>query len=103
MEFDTLPEGAQECLSFHLNKLLSARQYPKTICPSEVVRALTAEELAQAGVTSWRELMPTIRTLVWTRRRAGDVEVLQHGELVDTDTTLDSLKGPIRVRIVKQH
>lgn len=83
----------------HANRLLDTRDYPKTICPSEIARALSAAELGSLGVSEWRDAMPEIRQVMWEKRAAGEVEVLQKGEVVDVDS-LDEIKGPIRVRRV---
>lgn len=42
--------------------------------------------------------MPVARALVWTMMQEGKVEVLQGGNPLDISTTLDDVKGPIRVR-----
>ena len=84
----------------HANRLLSTRDYPKTICPSEVARALSSSELSSLNVPDWRATMDPIRQLVWELREAGEVEVLQKGEIVDVER-LEDIKGPIRVRKVQ--
>lgn len=100
MEFAHLPDSVKDSLDAHLERLLSSRAYPKTICPSEVVRSLSAQDLQDAGVPSWRELMPAIRSLVWSKRADGQVEVLQRGEPLAGDVRLQDVRGPIRVRKV---
>lgn len=92
----------EESIQNHLERLLMHRDYPKTICPSEVARSLTTTELRQAGVSSWRDTMPLIRSLVWTMRDRGEVEVLQHGQPLVNDTALEDVRGPIRVRKTKR-
>lgn len=87
-----------DIIEHHLDRLLSTRQYPKTICPSEVARALTAAELHDSGASEWRDLMPNIRWKVWERRDRGEVEILQKGEVLPEDIALEDIKGPIRVR-----
>ena len=62
-----------------LTKLLDARSYSKTICPSEIARALTSDQLQLMEVNNWRELMPRIRELCCALRDEGKVEVLQQG------------------------
>ena len=88
----------REILVAHLNRLLSARAYPKTICPSEVPRALTAAELKTLGVSDWRDLMPDVREMLWDLRQRGQVDILQKGSLVPDDIDLPDIKGPIRAR-----
>ncbi|KAF2758768.1 hypothetical protein EJ05DRAFT_476081 [Pseudovirgaria hyperparasitica] len=85
-------------ISTHLQTLLSKRAPPKTLCPSEVARALSSAELQAEGVGEWRELMPRIRDLVWQMRDEGEVEILQRGEVLAADVGVESVIGPIRVR-----
>jgi len=88
----------QSILNPHLDRLLSARAHPKTICPSEVARALSQEELKAANAPEWRDLMPTIREILWEMRAQGEVEILQRGEPVPEGIQLQDVKGPIRAR-----
>ena len=82
----------------HVHRLLSSRDYPKTICPSEVARTLTAAELRTCETTDWRNLMPAIRDILWNMRENGEVEILQKGSVVPQDIELAEVKGPIRAR-----
>ena len=91
-------DAHREVLLSHLNRLLSAREYPKTICPSEVPRALTATEMKTLDVSDWRDLMPDVRELLWDLRRRGQVQILQKGALVPNDVDLRDISGPIRAR-----
>lgn len=68
--------------------MLEARAATATICPSDVARA-TAED--------WRPLMEPVRRAARRLVAAGDVEILQHGSVVDPSTA----KGPIRIRRVR--
>lgn len=90
-----------DVLGPHLDRLLKARQHPKTICPSEVARALSQDELDAMGLEGWRDAMEPIRELVWQRRDVGAVEVLQKGEVLDLETRLEDVRGPIRVRLAR--
>lgn len=96
----TLSPPAQETLKSHLNHLLNSREPPKTLCPSEVARALSLAELQAAGAPSWRDLMPAIRNIVAQMRDQGKLEVLQKGEVLDGDLGkgLAGVSGPIRLR-----
>jgi len=87
-----------ELLEERLEKFLQSREHPKTFCPSEVARSFSTRQLSMAGVSEWRDLMPTIRSLVWTRKNAGDLQVLQGGQPLADDLNLEDLKGPIRIR-----
>ncbi len=82
----------------HLNHLLNTRSYPKTICPSEAARALSAADLQSAGADSWRDLMPAIRELAFERRDKGVIDILQKGEVLPESQTLQQTVGPIRLR-----
>lgn len=92
--------GQRDILGPHIDRLLSSREYPKTICPSEVPRALTAAELEAAGALEWRDLMPDTRQILWDMYMGGEVQVLQKGSLVPKHLKLDDVKGPIRARRV---
>jgi hypothetical protein len=84
----------------HLQRFLTTRHPPKTFCPSEVARALSAEELSELGFETWRDAMPEVRGLVYALRDDGGCEVLQKGQVIieaESDVT-----GPIRVRRVSE-
>ncbi len=66
--------------------LLAQRAADQTICPSEVARAI--------GGDNWRELMEPARSAARRLVSAGQVEITQHGGVVDPSTA----KGPIRIR-----
>jgi len=59
----------------------------KTICPSDAARAV--------GGDGWRDLMDQARDIARDLARAGDVEITQHGEVLDPDA---NWRGPIRIR-----
>ncbi len=67
--------------------LLAGRAGSSTICPSEVARTVGTEE-------SWRALMEPARRAARRLVAAGQVEITQHGRVVDPSTA----KGPIRIR-----
>ena len=60
----------------------------KSLCPSEVARALGGEQ--------WRELMPAVRAVAFELQAAGEVRVTQKSRVVDA-----TARGAIRVQIVK--
>jgi len=60
---------------------------PKTICPSDVARAVGPAD-------GWRELMQPVRDAAGRLVERGEVEVTQKGEVVD----LATVRGPIRIR-----
>lgn len=90
--------SSHEPIAEHLEKLLSNRAHPKTICPSEVARALTASELDFYQAQSWRDVMDDIRRMVFEKRDCGELVVLQRGQVIASETGLDDIKGPIRIR-----
>jgi len=62
----------------------------KSICPSEVARALAPEEEA------WRRLMGPVRDTAIALAREGRIEVLRKGKPVDPG---QEVRGVIRLRI----
>ncbi|KAL9639835.1 MAG: hypothetical protein Q9204_000941 [Flavoplaca sp. TL-2023a] len=83
-----------------LSGKLQSRQFPKTICPSEIPRALSKSDLAPIGLSDWRQLMPQVRSMLFDMRAKGEVEILQKGQVISTSTSLDDVHGPIRARLV---
>jgi hypothetical protein len=79
-------EDVGRALERTIDALLEQRRPGATICPSEAARAVDAE--------GWRELMPAARAAAGRLAAAGDVEVTQHGEVVDVATA----RGPVRIR-----
>ncbi len=68
---------------------LAAQRGPgKSICPSEVARALRPD---------WQALMPVVRQAAARLALAGRIEILRHGKPVDPA----SFKGVIRLRILQ--
>lgn len=77
-------EGAIEAA---ILSLVAARGPERTVCPSEVARALVAEEV------SWRALMPAIRRVAGRLRRTGRLRISQRGRGIDPEQA----RGPIRL------
>jgi hypothetical protein len=89
-------------MSFLEKKILSmteAREYPKTICPSEVARALTRDELQSLDCSDWRAAMDPIRREAWSMKERRLLDITQKGEVVMAHN-LDEIHGPIRLRRV---
>ena len=63
---------------------VTARGRGKTICPSEVARALDGD---------WREAMPEVRQVAAEMAARGEIDVTQKGRLVNALQA----KGPIRL------
>ncbi len=80
--------AADRALERDILAMLEQRVASATICPSDVARA-TAED--------WRPLMEPVRRAARRLVAAGEVEILQHGSVVDPSTA----KGPIRIRRVR--
>ncbi|WP_077000781.1 DUF3253 domain-containing protein [Variovorax sp. KK3] len=68
--------------------LLDARSPTSSICPSDVARALAADE------KSWRALMPEIRRVAAALSDEGALKVTRGGVVVDAMAG----GGPIRLR-----
>ncbi|MDX2239304.1 MAG: DUF3253 domain-containing protein [Leptolyngbyaceae cyanobacterium bins.302] len=66
------------------------RGLDKTICPSEVARALGGED--------WRSLMETVRSVGVELVQAGKIQIMQKGNVVNPNT----VKGAIRFRVTQQ-
>lgn len=93
--------GADEAgniLKHRLEDFLQRREPPKTFCPSEVARALTADELKQLGFGEWRDAMPNIREAAWALREHGQCEIVQKGLSVGNNVGPADVAGPIRIR-----
>lgn len=70
-----------------LLQLVHDRGPEKTICPSEVARALEDSD--------WRALMPQVREIGVALAKSGQISVMQKGQVVDPE----SARGPIRYRL----
>lgn len=95
-----LNESQREIILSHANTLLHKRDYPKTICPSEVARAFSKAELDSLDAPDWRSTMDNVREVVWQLREDGEVEVMQKGEVINA-ARLEEVRGPIRVRRIQ--
>lgn len=82
---------AEDNLEVAILQLLDKRGSGKTICPSEVARAVAgAPERA-----CWEPLMEPVRKAAARLADAGSIEVTQRGRVVDARTA----KGPLRFRL----
>jgi hypothetical protein len=45
--------------------------------------------------------MDPVRQVMWEKRAAGEVEMMQKGEVINPES-LDDVRGPIRVRRVQE-
>lgn len=76
-----------------MTELCLDRGPQKTVCPSEVARAI-----AGADEKEWRKLMPTIRQEAIRLAKAGELVIKRKGKPVDPD----DFKGIYRLGIVAQ-
>lgn len=83
-----VPAKIQQQLEETLIKLLDQRGVGKSICPSEVARALRSQG-------DWRELMPHVLELARKYSREGKIKITQRGQVVDPD----HFKGPVRLSL----
>ena len=81
---DHAPRFADDFLEQAIAEAVNRRGAGKSICPSEVARALSDE---------WRDLMPDIRRVAAAMVARGDLAVLQRGREVDPAKA----RGPIRL------
>lgn len=65
----------------------------RSICPSEVARALAPDE------ADWRPLMSRVRSAALALAREGQVEVLRKGKPADP---AQEIRGVIRLRIARR-
>ena len=72
-------------ISTKIDELLEQREEGRTICPSEVARALAGE--------GWRELMQPVRDVAAYRAEKGELRVTRKGREVDARDP----GGPIRL------
>ena len=79
-----------DAIAAEILRQTAARGADKSICPSEVARALAPEEDA------WRRLMGAVRAAAIRLAREGQVEVLRKGKPVDPEA---EIRGVIRLRI----
>lgn len=68
-------------------ELLAQRSPTSSICPSDAARAVGQPD-------DWRDLMEPARRAARRLVAAGEVEITQHGHVVDPSTAA----GPIRIR-----
>ncbi|WP_312029964.1 DUF3253 domain-containing protein [Actinomycetospora sp. TBRC 11914] len=76
----------ERALEAAITELLDARGAGKTICPSEAARRVDPDD--------WRPLMEPARRVARRLVARGEIEMTQHGEVVDPATAT----GPVRLR-----
>ena len=70
------------------------RGHGKTLCPSEVARALAPHD--------WRPLMPLVRQVAEALRQNGQLQILQRGRSVSLAADAAPVRGPIRLSLPDQ-
>jgi hypothetical protein len=80
----------QDALTAEILRQTAERGADKSICPSEVARALAPTEEA------WRRLLGPVRAAAIRLAREGRIEVLRKGKPVDPEA---EIRGVIRLRI----
>ncbi len=73
-------------------RLVTERGPDKSICPSEVARALAPDDQD----TTWRPLMSPVRRVATAMAVAGRIDILRKGKPVDPN---QEVRGVIRLRI----
>lgn len=75
-----------------ITALLEGRANGATMCPSEAARLVAREQDVDGD--GWRDLMERARAAARRLVAAGEVEIVQRGQVVDPSTA----KGAIRIR-----
>jgi hypothetical protein len=79
----------ESSISDTIIQMATERGTDKTICPSEVARAMFD--------TGWRKHMNDVRTAAISLQQQNKVLITQNGKPVD----VNDIKGPIRIKIVQ--
>jgi hypothetical protein len=88
-------EIIQERIAAKMMELTRDRGAEKTICPSEVARAVAVKESA------WRDLMPYVRAVAVSLSHRGMIQIEQEGTVLQIEYPED-IEGPIRLRLIPQ-
>ncbi len=75
-------------ISDEILEMLMRRDAGKTICPSEVARALFPD--------NWRDEMGHVRSVTKELVKSGKIVITQGGEVLDPE----NFEGPIRLRLL---
>jgi len=84
-------EELQTKLEAGILRLLGQRGVGKTVCPSEVARAVAGSELRSV----WEPLMESTRQAAGRLVAEGRLVITQRGRVIDGATA----KGPVRLRL----
>jgi hypothetical protein len=70
---------------------MAAERAPdKTVCPSEIARALFPDD--------WRKHMDEVRAEAIKLQKTGKVQIAQKGKPVN----VDHIKGPVRIKLISR-
>lgn len=87
-----IAKPSPERIATAMLELATERGTPKTICPSEVARALGGPH-----PDGWGPLMPAVRRVAVDLMKAGQVVVVRKGRPVDPD----DFRGVYRIRLAE--
>jgi hypothetical protein len=77
-----------EAITATLLRLAAERGPAKSLCPTDVARAVSAEE--------WRPLLGAVRKVAADLARQGKIEILRKGKPINPD----DMRGVIRLRAI---
>jgi hypothetical protein len=89
--WDSTPSGRRTRWAAVTTALADHRAPDGSLCPSDVARAV--------GGAGWRKELDEVREVARELARAGAVEIVQRGEVIDPDGTW---RGPVRIRRVSR-
>lgn len=84
-----IPSPDDDTIAREIVRQCMERGASKSICPSEVARALAVDE------AEWRTMLPDVRRVAEMLRLEGRIAVMQRGQPVSAVET----KGPIRLSL----
>ncbi len=87
------PDG--DAIALEILRQTAARGPAKSICPSEVARALAGPAADPASGLPWQRLLDPVRQAALRLQREGRVEILRKGRPVSAA----AVRGVIRLRI----
>jgi hypothetical protein len=87
------PESDTTRIADEILRQVVARGAEKSICPSEVARALISDDVA-----SWQSLMGPVRRVAVGLAKDGRIDILRKGRPIAVPDDPAALKGVIRLR-----
>jgi hypothetical protein len=88
----SLQQFGHEHLAQEILRQVAARGADKSICPSEVARALMPDP------APWQRLMAPLREVAFALARQGRLDILRKGHKVPIPADPAAIKGVIRLR-----